>query len=45
MFIDPGAIEKHKVSTHDFGIVVAICDVVVMTGMFISVFIPTDNIA
>ena len=37
LFIDPGAIEKLKESTHVFGIVVAICGMIVMTGMFISV--------
>lgn len=37
LFLDPGAIEKLKESTHVFGIVVAICGMVVMTGMFISV--------
>ena len=37
LFIDPGAIEKLKESTHIFGIVVAVCGMMVMTGMFISV--------
>ena len=37
LFIDPGAIEKLQESTHVFGIVVAICGMIMMTGMFISV--------
>ena len=37
LFIDPGAIEKLQESTHIFGIVVAICGMIMMTGMFISV--------
>lgn len=37
LFIDPGAIEKLKENTHIFGIVVAICGLLMMTGMFISV--------
>ena len=37
LFIDPGAIEKLKESTHVFGIVVAVSGMIVMTGMFISV--------
>lgn len=37
LFIDPGAVEKLKESTHVFGIVVAICGLLMMTGMFISV--------
>ena len=37
LFIDPGATENLKVSTHIFGIVVAICGMIMMTGMFISV--------
>lgn len=37
LFIDPGAIEKLKESTHVFGIVVAVCGLLMMTGMFISV--------
>ena len=37
LFIDPGAVEKLRESTHVFGIVVAICGLLMMTGMFISV--------
>lgn len=37
LFIDPGAIDKLKAGAHVFGIVVAVCGMVVMTGMFISV--------
>ena len=37
LFIDPGATEKLQKSTHIFGIVVAICGMIMMTGMFISV--------
>ena len=37
LFIDPGAIDKLKDSTRVFGIVVAICGLLMMTGMFISV--------
>ena len=37
LFIDPGAIEKLKESTHILGIIVAICGMMVITGMFISV--------
>ena len=37
LFIDPGAVEKLQESTQIFGIVVAICGLLMMTGMFISV--------
>lgn len=37
LFIDPGAIERLKESTRIFGIVVAVCGLLMMTGVFISV--------
>lgn len=37
LFIDPGAIGYLKESSRIFGIVVALCGLVMMTGMFISV--------
>lgn len=37
LFIDPGAIGYLKESSQIFGIIVAVCGLIIMTGMFISV--------
>lgn len=44
LFIDPSAVDKLKAGTHGFGIVVAICDTIVITGKFISVFTVSMSI-